>query len=137
VGIAGVQSPPIILPCLAPPERTGVPRIDWVIVGGESGPNARPMHPDWVRAIRNQSFEAGVPFFFKQWGEHLPGEGKVGDSSIQWQDGRREYWSDHMDIKFADCHMPSGKDRYVIANRIGKKTAGRTLDGRTHDEYPA
>ena len=44
-------------------------KIDWVIVGGESGPNARPMHPDWVRGIRDQCVAAGVPFFFKQWGE--------------------------------------------------------------------
>lgn len=42
--------------------------IDWVIVGGESGPGARPMHPAWVRSIRDQCREAGIPFFFKQWG---------------------------------------------------------------------
>jgi protein gp37 len=47
-------------------------KLDWVIVGGESGPGARPMHPDWVRSIRDQCQEAGVPFFFKQWGEWLP-----------------------------------------------------------------
>jgi len=49
-----------------------LPMVDWVIVGGESGTGARPMHPDWVRDIRNQCVEAGVPFFFKQWGEWLP-----------------------------------------------------------------
>jgi protein gp37 len=42
--------------------------IHWVIVGGESGPGARPMSPEWVRSIRDQSQEAGIPFFFKQWG---------------------------------------------------------------------
>ena len=42
--------------------------IDWVICGGESGPGARPMHPDWPRSIRDQCQSAGVPFFFKQWG---------------------------------------------------------------------
>lgn len=47
-------------------------QIDWVIVGGESGSNARPMHPDWVRLLRNRCIEAGVPFFFKQWGEWHP-----------------------------------------------------------------
>jgi len=46
----------------------GMPRLDWVIVGGESGPNARPMHPDWARSLRDQCQEAGTPFFFKQWG---------------------------------------------------------------------
>ena len=46
--------------------------IDWVICGGESGPGARPMHPDWARALRDQCAEARVPFFFKQWGEWAP-----------------------------------------------------------------
>lgn len=50
------------------------PRIDWVVVGGESGPGARPMHPDWARSIRDQCLAAGVPFFFKQWGEWAPDE---------------------------------------------------------------
>ena len=49
-------------------------RIDWIICGGESGRKARPVHPDWVRAIRDQCAEAGVPFFFKQWGEYRPAE---------------------------------------------------------------
>ena len=56
----------------------GEPReehIDWVIVGGESGPKARPMHPDWARSIRDQCQAAGVPFFFKQWGEWHNGDG--------------------------------------------------------------
>lgn len=47
--------------------------IDWVVVGGESGMNARPMHPDWARSLRDQCAEAGVPFLFKQWGEYRPG----------------------------------------------------------------
>lgn len=46
--------------------------IDWVIAGGESGPKARPMHPDWVRSLRDQCAVSGIPFFFKQWGEYLP-----------------------------------------------------------------
>lgn len=49
-------------------------RLHWVIVGGESGPNARPMHPDWARSLRDQCQSAGVPFFFKQWGEWAPGD---------------------------------------------------------------
>jgi len=51
-----------------PAPMPDMPRIDWVIVGGESGPGARPMKPEWVRSIRDQCIEAGVPFFFKQWG---------------------------------------------------------------------
>lgn len=70
--------------------------IHWVIVGGESGPGARPMHPDWVRPIRDQCIAAKVPFFFKQWGA--------------WHQGSR---------------------------RVGKKLAGRLLDGRTWDEMPS
>jgi len=55
-------------PLLGPIPNLDLTGIDWVIVGGESGPNARPMHPDWVREIRDQCALAGVPFFFKQWG---------------------------------------------------------------------
>lgn len=52
--------------------------IGWVIVGGESGPGARPMHPQWARDVRDQCAAAGVPFFFKQWGEHDPDGRRVG-----------------------------------------------------------
>ncbi|GAA0623565.1 DUF5131 family protein [Thalassospira tepidiphila] len=78
--------------------------LDWVIVGGESGHNARPMHPDWARSLRDQCKAAGVPFFFKQWGAWAPVE---------------EY--------------PSGKQSM---NKVGKKRAGRSLDGVEHNEWP-
>jgi protein gp37 len=55
-------------PLLGPLPHLNLQGIDWVIVGGESGPGARPMDPDWVRAIRDQCQQAGVSFFFKQWG---------------------------------------------------------------------
>jgi protein gp37 len=55
-------------PLLGPLERLNLKGIDWVIVGGESGPGARSMHPDWVKSIRNQCENTGVAFFFKQWG---------------------------------------------------------------------
>lgn len=55
-------------PLLGPLQRLNLTAIDWVIVGGESGPGARPMNPLWVINIRNQCQKAGVPFFFKQWG---------------------------------------------------------------------
>jgi protein gp37 len=80
--------------------------FSWVVAGGESGPHARPMHPDWVRAIRDQCQAAGVPFFFKQWGEWAPPTDGAG--------GRK-----------------------IVMHRFGKKAAGRSLDGRTWDEYPA
>jgi protein gp37 len=73
-----------------------LPRLDWVVVGGESGPGARPMDPAWARSLRDQCAAADVPFLFKQFGAHD-----------------------------------------VNGSRVGKGRAGRVLDGRTHDEYPA
>jgi protein gp37 len=89
--------------------------VDWVIVGGESGPHARPMHPEWVRSLRDQCQESRIPFFFKQWGEHLPY-----DHASQVHVVRDDVQS------FRD--MP--------CYRVGKKAAGRMLDGRTWDEVP-
>lgn len=88
--------------------------IDWVIVGGESGQNARPCRPDWVRSIRDECQAAGVPFLFKQWGEWYP-----------------LYSADEAD-NYPDAQM-TDDHRFV---RIGKKRAGRLLDGRTWDEFP-
>ena len=87
--------------------------LDWIIVGGESGPGARPMHPNWARSLRNQCAVAGVPFLFKQWGEWASAKGLPG-------------------------HMPIGHvfdDGYQMV-RLGKKAAGRLLDGVTHDGVP-
>lgn len=104
----------------------GVQHLRWVVAGGESGPQARPSHPDWHRTLRDQCQAAGVPFFFKQWGEWAPGDAimirepgqfwKVGDYPVQ---------------KFYPPHAE------VAMHRVGKKWAGRRLDGRTWDEYPA
>ncbi|MFJ6061639.1 DUF5131 family protein [Streptomyces tendae] len=68
-------------------EMTVGPRLDWVIVGGESGPKARAMHPEWARTIRDQCQQAGVPFFFKQWGEWGPAPFivRVCDPNVGWQ----------------------------------------------------
>lgn len=92
--------------------------IKQVIVGGESGPDARPMHPDWARGLRDQCQAAGVPFFFKQWGEWLP------HSQSQY---RGSHWSDR-GHKFDDDNL---------ATWYGKKAAGRRLDGREWNEFPA
>lgn len=89
--------------------------IDAVLLGGESGPNARPLHPDWARGVRDQCAAAGVPFMFKQWGEWLPSE----------SDDQPVYRGQHQYLG-GGCH----------AYRVGKKRAGRILDGRTHDELP-
>jgi protein gp37 len=87
--------------------------IDWVIVGGESGPNARPMHPEWPRWIRDQCNAAAVPFLFKQWGEFAPRVDPISPTA-----------------------PGADKDFGSIMHRVGKKAAGRELDGRTWDEYP-
>lgn len=93
--------------------------IDWVIVGGESGPNARPMHPDWVRSLRDQCQAAGVPFFFKQWGEWLPND--------------QEYDCNPGGVNYEQRHQLMGGTAMC---RVGKKKAGRLIDGRTWDELP-
>jgi len=70
-------------------DSCGAPSLDWVIVGGESGPKARPMHPDWARSLRDQCVAAGVAFHFKQWGEWGAGGHRVGKaSSGRHLDGR-------------------------------------------------
>jgi protein gp37 len=94
--------------------------VDQVIVGGESGPGARPMNPDWVRSIRDQCVAAGVPFFFKQWGEYAPTF--AGDTYPKY---------------FENVPANDGTGTHHRMFRVGKKAAGRLLDGRTWDEGPA
>ena len=99
---------------LASEHRTRlVDLLDWVIVGGESGPNARPMHPDWARSLRDQCEATGVPFLFKQWGEYTPANAGFARNGDVYHGGG--LWS----------------------ARVGKKAAGRLLDGRAWDEVPA
>lgn len=97
----------------------------WVIVGGESGPGARPMHPDWVRSLLDQCTAAGVPFLFKQWGEYRL------NGFLHTETGRsltaREV-----------TPFPANEHGFIpVMERVGKKRAGRTLGGRTWDQYPA
>ena len=110
--------------------RDGATRgIDWVIAGGESGPHARPMHPDWARSLRDQCDAAGVPFFFKQWGEYAPAV------------------SDRVDLVMArngkiDRALPSNMDGggerplWCAMARVGKKSAGRVFEGLEHTARP-
>jgi protein gp37 len=104
-----------------------LPEIDWVIVGGESGSNARPMHPQWASALRDQCKAAGVPFLFKQWGQWMPGKKDGAEVSLTFQSA---------DATGPDqpawFEWPDGQ----ISARVGKKAAGRLLDGSTHDEFP-
>lgn len=106
--------------------------IDWVIVGGESGPNARPMHPDWSRSLRDQCQAAGVPFLFKQWGEWCPrGPESLGYPSVDGVPRLRMTDAGH---NGQDLASDGGND--VWMNRAGKKAAGRLLDGREWNEVP-
>lgn len=116
------------------PECQDLHPIDWVIVGGESGPNARPMHPDWARGLRNQCLIYRVPFLFKQWGEYSLEYDRDRDDPdyrrcdrVTAQPGR---W-----INIAGGHGFNG-DRVHYAAKVGKKAAGRLLDGRTWDGVP-
>ncbi|WP_322038215.1 phage Gp37/Gp68 family protein [Burkholderia cenocepacia] len=111
--------------------------LHWVIVGGESGHGARPMHPDWTRSLRDQCAAAGVPFLFKQHGEWAPGSGDFGAGRVETAaialDGRVAAGGYRVD------DYPRGatsSDGWSMVHRAGKRIAGRLLDGRTHDEFP-
>lgn len=102
-----------------------LPAIDWVVAGGESGAGARPMHPDWARSLRDQCAAAGVPFLFKQWGAWAPTSIPVDqlpstDPNVRLVEGG---WSNRLKV-----------DRFM--RQVGKKAAGRLLDGVQHDGYP-
>jgi protein gp37 len=91
----------------------------WIITGGESGPGARPMHPDWARSLRDQCAAHGMSFFFKQWGEWFP--------ECQWE--HNPYLA-----------LPTSKGIWHIEqlplHAVGKARAGRLLDGVEHNEFP-
>lgn len=106
-------------------------RIDWVICGGESGGNARPMHPDWARSLRDQCVHAGVAFHFKQWGEWGPRRAATGSDLV---DARKSLIVRH-DGGVTSGLMAYGRDAWVL-DRVGKKAAGRLLDGRKWSEFP-
>lgn len=98
------------------PQMEARAELSWVIVGGESGRGARPMHPQWPRALRDQCCYAGVKFFFKQHGEF------IGSADL--------------------CDLPDGDydgcqyDRTHDSIRVGKRAAGRLLDGVEHNAAP-
>lgn len=126
-------------------------RISWVIVGGESGQKARPMHPAWVRQIRDQCQQAGVPFFFKQWGAYsyheglagpventirweppIPASAFAGDRLLQWNSETGQFQRPAKGATVADV-MGVGS---VLATRVGKHESGRLLDEKEWSEFP-
>ena len=135
--------------------------LDWVIIGGESGPGSRPMHPDWARDLRDQCEAVGVPFLFKQWGDWKPisqmadvehsalYRSKVKAKPHEDQSVIDDIWGKactvattvlHNDGSTHDFTEPMafllGTEAMQIFN-VGKKAAGRLLDGRTWDGYPS
>ncbi len=116
--------------------------LSWIIVGGESGRNARPMHPDWARSIRNGCELAGVPFFFKQWGEWIDADQWL--TSLRSQGFRfiRDGHEIGSPLNFEAAQALANGRHYEHQSdgrtniRVGKKAAGRLLDGRTHDAMP-
>lgn len=118
------------------------PKLDWIIVGGESGPSARPMHPDWPRQIRDACAAAGTAFFFKQWGEWAPGEaigatqfGPVTDQFGNIRNQSRYYVATETRGDRLDAHSFDGHWTRPVF-RVGKKRAGRLLDGVEHNGMP-
>lgn len=134
---------------------------DWIIAGGESGPKARPSHPDWFRSLRDQCQAAGVPFFFKQWGEWRPicqGEGdwyrhlyrsnvlaKEGQDQAALDEAYGQHCivdklclrDDGAHVAITDPGAWQHGTRPVLGFRTGKKAAGALLDGREWREVPA
>lgn len=106
------------------------PKIDWVIVGGESGTNARPAHINWFRSLRDQCDSAGVPFFFKQHGNW-----EAADSGHP-RDGWQTIGYSGRLLPLFPSKSDGGEEPRAVVRRIGKKKAGRLLDGKTWDEYP-
>ncbi|WP_369067435.1 phage Gp37/Gp68 family protein [Burkholderia gladioli] len=130
----GGRCPGRYLPALREVPR---PSISWVIAGGESGPGARPEHPDWPRALRDQCAKAGVPFLFKQHGEWAPGSGDFGAGRFATAavafDGRI------VPGGYRAQDYPTGAssaDGWALVHRIGKRAAGRLLDGVEHNGFP-
>lgn len=120
--------------------------IHWVVVGGESGPKARPMHPRWVRSLRDQCAAAGVPFFFKQWGSHHVCEVAQDGSLDKAIPLASQFARLLLCLKDTDVFVQPAPDTAVdvvfsegnvIALPASKRETGRLLDGVQHDGYPA
>jgi len=111
-------------------DKHGVRPVDWVIVGGESGPNADPMHADWVRGIRDACEETNTPFFLKQWGEWIPCKYITPDMKVG-----EPHWID-INGKFIEAERERLCTGTQKIYRVGKNKAGRLLDGKTYDGFP-
>lgn len=109
--------------------------LSWCIAGGETGPHARPMHPDWARSLRDQCQAAGVPYFFKSWGEWAHrSQGFHAVSNLKW--GTLDADGNYFDVTTPwNGNDDNGRGEAVMV-RVGKKRAGRLLDGKVWNEFP-
>jgi protein gp37 len=129
-----------------------LPRLDWVICGGETGtgPNIQPLIPNWARRLRIQCDLADVPFFFKSWGEYLTIAPRAFQTFQHWWDKAQSWlgqiaWNRKIDkcIDQNGRHCKKGKDfqeaeyPVFICKRIGRKNTGHELDGKMYREMPA
>lgn len=111
------------------PYLRGPVKVDWVIAGGESGPHARPMHPEWIRSLAEQCREAGVPFHFKQWGVWKP------ESVVSLDDLDRDVRMS-LGVDGSEGMHAFGKPGTVTMRRVGTKRAGCELDGQVMKAFP-
>jgi protein gp37 len=148
---------PLLGPVDLKSQISNLKSIHWVIAGGESGPGARPMHPDWVRSLRDQCKDAAVPFFFKQWGEYMPFEADIqppfynsayhgnemydahGMNFIDPETGNAGKfkgfrWFDHDTAAIMDIETNCGNCTAYL--KMGKARTGCMLDGKVHREFP-
>lgn len=122
-------------PLLGPLPSLNLDRIDWVIVGGESGPGARPMHPNWVRGVREQCIDTGTPLFFKQWGEWRPAIEFCVPGPQADPFPNHPLYCVELDGVNHGVEGVATITSYPM-QKVGKHHAGRELDGRTWNEYP-
>jgi protein gp37 len=144
-------TPSIVAIARAVARQEGLALLDWIICGGESGPGARPMHSAWARSVRDQCAAAGVPFFFKQWGAWGPAPA---ETRKVWPVGRPEKAQQITApvLQTGDRILQADGSEYLLGaadgrgswagtgavmRRVGKRAAGRLLDGREHNEFPS
>lgn len=128
-GTYGPECEQIPDPTPLPMRDPWVRALDWVICGGETGACARPMHPDWVRSLRDQCQATGTPFFFKGWGEYREATSDERERVIRNTSLFRE---DYCQVALTDGGLACR-----LMRRVGKRRAGRLLDGREWNEGPA
>lgn len=122
-----------------PNDSTETGAVDWVIVGGESGPKSRPMHPTWAVSLQAQCERHDIAYFFKQYGDWAPVENldDTHDRAPQPDDLWLPVIGDGITAADADPATVGTLDRPALMRRVGKNTAGRMINGRTHDGLPA